>query len=73
MRFRMIETGGCGDAIIPPAYLLGRLLFPSIVADASAMEKALEKFSRHSLYPNLSQCTNCLPGGPRGTSRDAGH
>ena len=27
------------DAIIPPAYLLGRLLFPSIVADASAMEK----------------------------------
>lgn len=27
------------DAIIPPAYLLGRLLFPSIVADAAAMEK----------------------------------
>jgi putative NADH-flavin reductase len=27
------------DSIIPPAYLLGRLLFPSVVADASAMEK----------------------------------
>jgi len=26
------------DSIIPPAYLLGRLLFPSMVADASAME-----------------------------------
>lgn len=31
------------DAIIPPAYLLGRLFFPSIVADASAMEKVLEE------------------------------
>jgi len=29
------------DSIIPPAYLLGRLLFPSIVADASAMEQVL--------------------------------
>jgi putative NADH-flavin reductase len=27
------------DSIIPPAYLLGRLLFPSVVADAFAMEK----------------------------------
>ena len=26
------------DSVIPPAYLLGRLLFPGIVADASAME-----------------------------------
>lgn len=26
------------DAIFPPAYLFGRLLFPQIVADASAME-----------------------------------
>jgi len=31
------------DAIIPPAYLLGRLFLPGIVADASAMEKVLEK------------------------------
>ena len=31
------------DAIIPPAYLLGRLFVPGIVADASAMEKVLEK------------------------------
>ena len=30
------------DSIIPPAYLLGRLLFQSIVADASAMEKVIE-------------------------------
>jgi putative NADH-flavin reductase len=27
------------DSILPPAYLLGRLLFPSVVADASAMER----------------------------------
>lgn len=27
------------DSIVPPAYLLGRLLFPGIVADASAMER----------------------------------
>jgi putative NADH-flavin reductase len=27
------------DAIVPPAYLLGRLLFPRTVADASAMEQ----------------------------------
>jgi putative NADH-flavin reductase len=27
------------DAIFPPAYLLGRLLFPRVVADASAMER----------------------------------
>jgi putative NADH-flavin reductase len=27
------------DAVLPPAYLLGRLLFPRIVADASAMEQ----------------------------------
>jgi putative NADH-flavin reductase len=27
------------DAVVPPAYLLGRLLFPRTVADASAMER----------------------------------
>jgi putative NADH-flavin reductase len=27
------------NSIVPPAYLLGRLLFPGIVADASAMER----------------------------------
>lgn len=31
------------DAIIPPAYLLGRLFFPGVVTDAAAMEKVLEK------------------------------
>jgi putative NADH-flavin reductase len=29
------------DSIIPPAYLLGRLFFPVIVADASAMEQTI--------------------------------
>ncbi|MCI0391830.1 MAG: SDR family oxidoreductase [Acidobacteria bacterium] len=31
------------DSIIPPAYLLGRLFFPGIVADASVMEEVFEK------------------------------
>jgi hypothetical protein len=31
------------DSIVPPAYLLGRLLFPGIVADSSAMERVFQK------------------------------
>jgi putative NADH-flavin reductase len=31
------------DSIIPPAYLLGRMLFPGIVADSSAMEDVFAK------------------------------
>ncbi len=31
------------DSIIPPAYLLGRMLFPGIVADSTAMEDVLKK------------------------------
>jgi len=31
------------DSIIPPAYLFGRLLYPSVVADASAMEKLFQE------------------------------
>jgi putative NADH-flavin reductase len=31
------------DSIMPPAYILGKLLFPGIVADASAMERVFEK------------------------------
>ena len=31
------------DSIIPPAYLLGRMLFPGIVADSSAMEDVLAR------------------------------
>ena len=31
------------DSIVPPAYLLGRLLFPAIVADSAAMEGVFEK------------------------------
>ena len=29
------------DSVFPPTYLLGRLLFPSVVADASAMEQII--------------------------------
>jgi putative NADH-flavin reductase len=31
------------DAIIPPAYIFGRMFFPGVVADASANENVLEK------------------------------
>jgi len=31
------------NSIVPPAYLLGRLLFPRTVADASAMERVFGK------------------------------
>jgi len=31
------------NSIIPPAYLLGRLLFPGVVADTSAMERIFEE------------------------------
>jgi putative NADH-flavin reductase len=31
------------DSIVPPAYLLGRLLFPEIVADSAAMEGVFER------------------------------
>jgi putative NADH-flavin reductase len=33
------------DSIVPPAYLLGRLLFPRTVADASAMERVFGESS----------------------------
>jgi len=29
------------DALIPPVYLLGRILFPAVVADATVMEEIL--------------------------------
>jgi putative NADH-flavin reductase len=31
------------DSIVPPAYLFGRLFFPGMVADASAMERTFEE------------------------------
>ena len=31
------------DSIMPPTYLFGRLLFPGVVIDASAMEQAIVK------------------------------
>jgi putative NADH-flavin reductase len=35
------------DSIMPPTYLLGRLLFPGVVADSAAMERI---FTESSLY-----------------------
>jgi putative NADH-flavin reductase len=31
------------DSIVPPTYLLGRLFFPGVIADASAMERVLRE------------------------------
>jgi putative NADH-flavin reductase len=31
------------DSIVPPTYLVGRLFFPTVVADASAMERVFEE------------------------------
>jgi len=31
------------DSIVPPAYLFGRLFFPAVVADASAMERVFKE------------------------------
>lgn len=31
------------DSIVPPAYFLGRLFFPGVIVDASAMERVLEE------------------------------
>jgi putative NADH-flavin reductase len=31
------------DSILPPAYLLGRLLFPGVLADATAMEQVFNQ------------------------------
>jgi len=31
------------DSIVPPTYVLGKLLFPSVVADACAMEELLQR------------------------------
>jgi putative NADH-flavin reductase len=31
------------DALVPPAYLLGKLLFPTVVADATAMETIIRE------------------------------
>jgi hypothetical protein len=56
------------DSFLPPAYLLGRLLFPRTVADASAMEQVFQKLRAgvgrsdsypegdHGPFPNGSTC-----------------
>ena len=35
------------DSLIPPVYLLGRLLFPGVVSDATDMERILSGSARH--------------------------
>lgn len=46
------------DSIIPPAYLLGRLLFPAIVADSAAMESVFEKSALAWTMVRPPQLTN---------------
>jgi hypothetical protein len=50
------------DSIIRPAYLLGRLLFPGIVADAAAMEEVFETSGL--------DWTIVRPAGPDGQARN---
>jgi putative NADH-flavin reductase len=46
------------DAIIPPAYLLGRLFFPTIVADAGAMEQIISSSGLEWTIVRPPQLTN---------------
>jgi putative NADH-flavin reductase len=46
------------DSIIPPAYLLGRLLFPTIVADSAAMEGVFERSALEWTMVRPPQLTN---------------
>jgi putative NADH-flavin reductase len=45
-------------SIVPPTYLLGRLLFPSIVADSAAMEKIFAESSLDWTMVRPSELTN---------------
>jgi putative NADH-flavin reductase len=46
------------DSIIPPAYLLGRMLFPGIVADSSAMEDEFIKSDLDWTFVRPAQLTD---------------
>jgi putative NADH-flavin reductase len=48
------------DSIVPPAYLFGRLFFPSIVADATEMERILQKSGLDWTIVRPPQLTNKL-------------
>lgn len=46
------------DSVIPPTYLLGRLLFPSVVKDAADMEAIIEQSSLDWTIVRPPQLTN---------------
>jgi putative NADH-flavin reductase len=46
------------DSIIPPTYLLGRLLFPGVVADSAAMEKIFAESSLDWTMVRSPELTN---------------
>lgn len=51
------------DSIIPPAYLFGRLFFPSVVSDAAAMEQIVTMSSLDWTLVRPPQLTNKPPTG----------
>jgi putative NADH-flavin reductase len=46
------------DSIVPPAYVLGRLLFPGVVADSSAMEHVFQESQLHWTFVRPPQLTD---------------
>lgn len=51
------------NSIVPPAYLLGRLLFPDVIADASVMERIFEESNLHWTIVRPPQLTDMPYGG----------
>jgi putative NADH-flavin reductase len=51
------------NAVLPPVYLLGRLLFPSVVADASAMEDMVMRSALDWTLVRPPQLTDLPPTG----------
>jgi hypothetical protein len=51
------------DSIIPPTYLLGRLLFPSVVRDSAALERIFEESSLDWTIVRPPQLTDSPPTG----------
>ncbi|HKW76490.1 MAG TPA: SDR family oxidoreductase [Terriglobales bacterium] len=51
------------DSILPPTYLLGRLLFPGIVADSSAMERLVRESKLDWTIVRPPELTNKPPRG----------
>jgi putative NADH-flavin reductase len=51
------------DSLFPPTYLFGRLLFPSVVADAAEMEKVFERSGLHYTLVRPPRLTDGPHGG----------